>query len=150
VSDRSDADGAPAVRWSTVAILTLGSGIAVTISWFAFFRSLDSYGPELDAMLRPTRLAVYATQFAMIIPFAFWLARRRLRGARLATLAAVAFVSWLLQGVILTMIGAPLIANELDPEVAWYYWLAATAGPIQPAVALLASWLGARPATATT
>jgi hypothetical protein len=150
VSDTSDVDGAPAVRWSTVALLTLGSGIAVTISWFAFFRFLDSYGPELDAMLRPARLAVYATQFAMIGPFGFWLARRRLRGARVATIAGVAFASWLFQGVILTIIGAPLVANELDPEVAWYYWLAATAGPIQPAVALVASWLGARSATAAT
>lgn len=29
---------AMAFRWSTVAVLTLGMGIAVTISWFAFGR----------------------------------------------------------------------------------------------------------------
>lgn len=138
---------APSARfWSTVAILTLGMGIAVTMSWFLFFRSLDSYGPEIDAMLRPARLAVYATQFGLIVPFAYLIARWRQRGAPAAWLAAIAVSAWLMEGLVLTIIGAPLVANELDPEIAWYYWLAATAGPMQPAVAFTASWLGARPA----
>jgi hypothetical protein len=44
----------------------------------------------------------------------------------------------------LSRCGAPLVANELDPEIAWYYWLVATAGPIQPAVAFSGGWLGLR------
>ncbi len=76
--------------WSTVGILTLGMGIAVAVSWFAFFRLLDSYGPELDAMVRPARLAVYATQFGMIVPYAYLLARWRQRGLPAARLAAIA------------------------------------------------------------
>jgi hypothetical protein len=40
------------------------------------------------------------------------------------------------------VIGEPIVANELDPAIAWYYWLAATAGPLQPVVAFSAGWLG--------
>jgi hypothetical protein len=44
----------------------------------------------------------------------------------------------------LSRCGAPLVANELDPEIARSYWLVATAGPIQPAVAFSGGWLGLR------
>ena len=144
VNGRLDPGGPSRHWWSSVAILTLGMGVAVAVSWFAFFRSLTSYGPEPEAMVQPARLAVYATQFAIIVPFSYWLGRTRLRIAPSGTLARIALVAWLLEGVILTIIGAPLVANELDPDIAWYYWLAATAGPLQPAIAFAGSWLGAR------
>ena len=59
----------------------------------------------------------------------------------------IAVAAWLFEGDTLTIIAAPFVANELDPEIAWYYWLAATAGPIQPAVAFVAMWRGASPAS---
>jgi len=127
-----------------VAILTIGMGIAVTISWVIFFRRVDSYSLDLDSMIRPGRLLVYATQFLLVGGFAYALARGRLRRLAAPTLAAGVTSGWLMQGVVLTVIGAPLVANELDPEIAWYCWLVATAGPLQPAVAFVGGWFGLR------
>jgi hypothetical protein len=45
---------------------------------------------------------------------------------------------------VLTLIGGNFVANELDPEIAWYYWLAATAGPLQPMVGIVGAWVGIR------
>ena len=144
---------APARRgmlWTDIAILTLGMGVAVTISWFVFFRQLDSYSLDLPAMVHPVRLMVYATQFLLVGVLAFGLVRLRMRNVTPGQLAITVLAAWVGEGVVLTIIGAPLVANELDPEIAWYYWLVATAGPVQPAVAFLAGWLGLETASSST
>ena len=141
--DEPDRTDSPDVRWRDVAILTLGMGVAVTVSWFAFGR-IDSYSLDPPSMVRPARLLVYATQFLLIAALMLSLARGPLRHASTRTLAISVLAAWLGQGIVLTLIGAPLVANELDPEIAWYYWLVATAGPIQPMVAFGVGWLGVR------
>lgn len=40
--------------------------------------------------------------------------------------------------------GGTLLANELHPEFAWFYWLIGTGGPIQPAAAAVGGSLGLR------
>lgn len=130
------------LRWSTVAILTFAMGVATGISWFLFFRSLDSYGLDPASLLRPARLAVYAMQFLLVGGFVYALARWRFRRMTRTTLAVAVGVAWVLEGVVVTVIGEPLVANELDPSIAWYYWLAATAGPLQPTVAFVGGWVG--------
>jgi hypothetical protein len=50
---------------------------------------------------------------------------------------------WIGEGIVLTLIGG-LIANELNPLNAWWFWLVATAGPMQPLVAILGGWVGRR------
>ena len=143
MTDEPNRTGVPGVRWRDVAILTLGMGIAVTISWFGFGR-MDSYSLDPSAMVRPTRLLVYVTQFLLVAVLMFSLARGPMRQASMRTLAISVVVAWLGQGIVLTLIGAPLVANELDPEIAWYYWLVATAGPLQPAVGFVSGWFGLR------
>ena len=127
----------------TVAILTLGMGLAVTVSWFAFGR-VDSYSLDPAAMVTPSRLLVYGSQLLLVAAFLYWQARGRLRGASPALLAVLVTAAWLGEGVVLTIIGEPLVANELDPEIAWYFWLVATAGPLQPSAAFAGGWLGQR------
>ena len=124
--------------------MALGMGVAVAIAWSTFFRSLDSYGLDLGDMLQPPRVAVYATQFLLVGAFFYVLARRWLRGTSSTSIAVGAGTAWLLEGLVLTLIGEPIVANELDPAIAWYYWLSATAGPLQPMVAFLGGWVGLR------
>ena len=132
------------VSWRIVLVMTLGMGSAVAISWFVFFRSLESYGLEPATLVQPGRLAVYVTQAVLVGAFLFALGRWWLRGTSSLALATMVTAAWLLEGIVLTVIGDPLVANELDPEIAWYYWLAATAGPLQPMAAFAAGWLGIR------
>ena len=130
-------------RWFSVIVMTLGMGIAVTISWFAFGRG-DSFGLEPIDLLTQRRLWIYGSQFVLIGGFLYALARTWLRALSAVSLWASVTAAWLLEGVVLTVIGEPLVANELDPEVAWYFWLVATAGPLQPVAAFVGGWLGLR------
>ena len=134
--------------WRAIAILTLGMGCAVVVSWYAFvlpFGPLkDTFGLDPVSMLRPARLGIYALQFMLVAAVGFTMARSWLSGLSMVALARSFALAWVLQGVVLTIIGEPLVANELDPNVAWYYWLVATAGPLQPAAAFLGGWLAIR------
>ena len=130
-------------RWSAVAVMTLGMGIAVTISWFVFGRQ-DSLGLEPHDMLTQRRLGIYGSQFLLIGGFLYALTRTWLLAWSTVTLWASVTTAWLLEGVVLTVIGEPLVANELSPLVAWYFWLVATAGPLQPLAAFVGGWLGLR------
>ena len=139
--------------WRAIAILTLGMGFAVVVSWYAFalpFGPLtDSFGLDPASLLRPGRLGIYALQFALVAAFGFVMARSWLSGLSTTALARSFALAWLLEGVVLTIIGEPLVANELDPIVAWHYWLVATAGPLQPAAAFIGGWLALRSRAAT-
>jgi hypothetical protein len=130
-------------RWSNVIVMTLGMGLAVTVSWFAFGRG-DSYGLEPLDVLTQRRLWIYGSQFVVIGAFLYALTGTRLQAVSAVTLWASVTSAWLLEGVVLTVIGAPLVANEMDPHVAWYFWLVATAGPLQPVAAFVGGRLGLR------
>jgi hypothetical protein len=130
-------------RWSNVIVMTLGMGLAVTVSWFAFGRG-DSFGLEPLDLLTLRRVWIYGSQFVLIGGFLYALTRTRLQALSAVTLWASVTSAWLLEGVVLTVIGEPLVANELDPLVAWYFWLVATAGPLQPVAAFLGGRLGLR------
>jgi hypothetical protein len=145
---RRDGSAPRGLGWSTLVILTLGMGAATATSWSLFFRSLDSYGIGPAEIVQPARLAVYATQLGLVGLLLYALARWRFRRMTGTTLAVAVGAAWLLEGVVLTVVGEPLVANELDPSIAWYYWLAATAGPLQPAVAFVGGWFGLRHAAA--
>lgn len=128
----------------TLAILTLGMGAAVTASWFAFASRNQSFGLDPASVLSPSRLLVYGTQFLLIAAFVFWLTQGRLRNASARQVGLLVTAAWLGEGLVLTVIGEPIVANELDPVIAWYYWLVATGGPLQPAAAFVGGWLGLR------
>ena len=132
-------------RWLVnVVILTLGMGTAVAISWFAFASRYQSFGLDPASVLTVTRLTVYGSQCLFVAAFAFLFTSRRLRAITPAQLAGLVGTAWVGEGIVLTLIGEPIVANELDPAIAWYYWLVATAGPLQPAAAFAGGWLGIR------
>ena len=131
------------IHWSGVGVTTMLMAIAVTVSWFAFGRG-DSYGLGPDDMLTQRRLWIYGSQFLLIGVGLYALAGTWFRRWSAATLLVSVGLAWLLQGVLLTVLGERFVANELDPPVAWYFWLVATAGPLQPAAAFIGGWLGLR------
>lgn len=55
-------------------------------------------------------------------------------------------VSWIGEVVVLTL-GGSILANELVPTVAWFYWLIGTGGPMQPIAAIVGAVIGRLPTT---
>lgn len=145
-----DAAGGLRSHWRSVAILTMGMGTAVAASWLAVvlpFGLVDSFGLDPESMTRPRRLAVYALQFVLVGGIGYAAGRRWPLGRSVSPLAGTLALAWVLEGVVLTVIGARLVANEITPDRAWYFWLVATAGPLHPAMAFLGSWIGHRAAS---
>ncbi len=129
---------------ATTGLLTLGMGTAVTISWLAFAARIQVYDFAPTTIFTVSRLAVYGTQFLLVAALVFVVARRRLPGASFGFLIGIVTAAWVGEGLVLTIIADPLVANELDPSVAWWYWLVATAGPLQPVAGIIGGWMGFR------
>ena len=126
---------------ATVLALTLILGATVAISWLAFGGSAAFRGPI--RALEDAWPLIYGSQalFAAVVGFvaAPFLARAfGRRGAVLAILAA-----WVGEFFVL-FFGGTLFAGELVPEVAWFYWIIGTAGPLQPIAALVGASVTSR------
>jgi hypothetical protein len=115
-------------------------GVAVAVSWFTIGIRGDGFGLDPASLTRPSRLAIYGIQFVLVGLIGRALARWRLRGESLTTLAIVMAAAWIGQGIVLTLIGRWFVANEINAINAWYFWLVATAGPLQPLVAFVGGW----------
>jgi hypothetical protein len=127
---------------ATIGLLTLGMGTAVTISWLAFAARIQVYDFSPTTIFSVSRMAAYGTQFLLVAALVYVVARRRLPGVSFGSLIGIVTAAWVGEGLVLTIIGEPLVANELDPSVAWWYWLVATAGPLQPVAGVIGGWLG--------
>ena len=130
---------------ATTAIATIGMGVTVAVSWLAIGIRSESFGLDPASMMRPSRVAIYLIQFALVGLVGVAVRRMRLRNTSMPTFATVMAAGWLGEGAVLTVLGESLVANELDLQVAWYFWLVATAGPIQPLIAILGGWIAVRP-----
>ena len=122
---------------ATIGITILAMGMAVTVSWSAIGIRGEGFGLDPDSLIRPSRLAIYGIQFVLVGVIGYGVTRWRLAGESLSRVALVMAAAWIGQGLVLTAVGEPIVANEIDPSNAWYFWLVATAGPLQPLVALL-------------
>lgn len=122
-----------------LALLTLVLGASVAASWLVFGGRAAFQGP--DRVLRESWPAIYGFQAALAAIALFVFARRQAVtiGARRLLLLVVG--AWLGELLVLTA-GGTLLANELDPDIAWFYWLIGTGGPIQPAAAAIGGFLG--------
>jgi len=90
---------------------------------------------RLAAHLRGEALFAAALGSLVARPLTTAVGRRR---AALAILGA-----WIGEFLVLFLAGR-LLAGELVPEVAWFYWLIGTGGPLQPVAALVGMWLAGR------
>jgi hypothetical protein len=122
-----------------MALLTLVLGMTVAASWLLFGGRAAFGGP--DRVLRESWPAIYGFQAALAAIAVFVFARRQALAIRAPRLLLLVVGAWLGELLVLT-VGGTLIANELDPEFAWFYWLIGTGGPLQPAAATIGGLLG--------
>lgn len=131
----------PTVGRTVIALvqLTLVLGLTVAVSWLAFGGRAAFGSP--DRALRDSWPLIYGSQ-AVLAAIGLLIFARRERGElgprRLAGLIVSA---WLGELLVLTL-GGNLIANEIDPDTAWFYWLMGTGGPLQPLAALAGGVMG--------
>lgn len=124
-----------------VVALTVVLGGTVAVSWLAFGGSASFRGPI--RALEDSWPLIYGSQalFAAIVGFVaapFLAGTFGRRGAVLAILAA-----WVGEFFAL-FFGGTLLAGELVPEVAWFYWIIGTCGPLQPIAALVGASVTSR------
>lgn len=126
----------------TIAAFSLALSCTVAISWFVFGREMP-IGSPLSALARPW---IYISQALMAVPIGLFAPRWVGPAATQGRMLLLIFAAWVGEPILLTALGT-FVANELTPLVAWYYWLIATGGPMQPIAALVgglaaASWRG--------
>ncbi len=123
-------------RLRTVALLTLALGTSVAVSWLVFGGRAAFGGP--DRVLAQSWPAIYGSQAVLAALCGLWVARVEPSRVWMLTLVIGA---WLGELLALTL-GGNLLANELDPPVARFYWWMATGGPLQPVAASAGGLLG--------
>jgi hypothetical protein len=133
VQQRADGSGHRAVHaMRSIAVLTLLFGVVVATSWLPFGRR--AFGGAPEAVLASAWPLVYGPLVLLTAGIGFGYAQRRRPTWRRA--AGVVIGAWLGELVVLSLAGG-LLANEIGPLNAWFYWLLATGGPLQPAAGLL-------------
>ena len=125
--------------WLTlIPALTLLLGLATAIAFYAVGGSLALQGPYVLSQSWPL---IYAVE-AVLVGAAMFAAARLLRSAvDEPKLALLVIAAWLGEYVVLA---SGILADELNPANAIFYWLLATGGPLQLVAALLGGWLGLR------
>jgi hypothetical protein len=119
--------------WARVALLTLGLGMTVALSWFSVGGSAAYRGPM--PILRELWLPLFGLESVLAAVGTYGLARW-LGVDSLRTLVILVVAAWFGELVVLTVAGT-IFANELGPTVAWFYWLIGTGGPVQPLAAIV-------------
>ena len=124
--------------WRRALILTLALGSTVAISWLIFGGTIAFRGPM--RVLADRWLLIYASQALLAGLVGFALANRAPRTS-MDGMGLVVAVAWIGEGLVLTL-GGTLLANELVPAVAWFYWLIGTRGVVQPVAAVVGAGIG--------
>lgn len=128
-------------RLRTLVMLTLALGATVAVSWLTFGGPSAFQGP--DRVLGRSWPAIYGSQALLAALCGLILGRVEPSRAWILPLVVGAWFGELLA---LTL-GGNLLANELDPPIAPFYWWMGTGGPLQPAAAnagALVGWLTLR------
>ncbi len=120
----------------TLVLLTLALGTTVAASWLVFGGRAAFGGPA--RVLEQSWPAIYGSQALLAALCGLWVGRIEPSAVRMLTLV---FGAWLGELLALTL-GGNLLANELDPPVAWFYWWMATGGPLHPVAASVGGLLG--------
>jgi hypothetical protein len=126
--------------WVAALIGTLGLGATVGASWLLFGGSASFLGPV--RVLEQSWPVIYASQAALAAGGTF--VYQRLAGPLPMTrLALIVASAWMGEFAVLYFAGT-LFAGELTADIAWFFWLVGTGGPIQPLAALLGGWIALR------
>ena len=123
-------------RLFIVSLATLALGAPVGASWVVFGGTDAWRGPE--RVLERSWPAIYGSQALLAAIVGLRLSRYP---ARWLAIVAIVIGAWLGELLALTLFGS-LLANEIDPEVAYIFWWMGTGGPLQPAAAVLGAAIG--------
>jgi hypothetical protein len=93
-------------------------------------------------VLEESGVVIYAGQGLLAAGGAF-VSQHLAGGISLPRFVGIVVAAWIGELVVL-LVGGTIFANELVPQVAWFYWLVGTGGPIQPLAAVIGGWLGLR------
>ena len=125
---------------ASIAVLTLALGATVALAWTVVGGRVAWQGPF--PVLRESWLPLFGFESVLAagVAFAFvsWTGERSAR-----RLIALVIGAWIGELVVLTVAGT-IVANELVPTVAWFYWLIGTGGPVQPIAAILGGLVAMR------
>ena len=111
--------------------LTLALGATVAVSWVMFGGRAAFQGP--DRVLAAEWPLIYGSQALLAGLVGALMSRGVATAGRWVVLVISA---WIGELIALTL-GGNLLANELDPNVAWIFWWMGTGGPIQPIAAII-------------
>ena len=123
------------------ALLTLVLGATVAISWILIGGRTAFQGP--DRVLRESWPAIYGLQAILAAMALYVFVRRQALAPSVRDVVLLVVGAWLGELLALTA-GGNLLANEIDPEIAWFFWLMGTGGPLQPAAAAIGGLIGLR------
>ena len=115
-----------------IVATTLGLGMTAALPWLLFGGAAAFRGPLVA--LRDSWPLIYGSQ-AVLAAVVGWLLGHSKRPATPGRAVSVIGAAWVGEWAAL-FVGGTLIANELTPGIAWFFWLLATGGPIQPLAAV--------------
>jgi uncharacterized membrane protein len=126
--------------WAAGILLTLGLGATVAVSWLVFGGSVAFRGPV--RVIEELWPLIYGSQALLAAAGTYWLAGR---AALMTTrhLIGLVIAAWVGEWLVL-LVGGRLFANELVPDVSWFFWLIGTGGPIQPVAAVVGGLVALR------
>lgn len=120
-------------------VLTVALGATVAISWIAFSGGAAFQGPA--RVLGRSWPWIYGSQALLAASFTWSFIRTRSFRVRALHVVLLVLGAWTGELIALTA-GGTLLANELDPDEAWIFWLMGTGGPLQPLAAIAGGLLG--------
>ena len=129
------------LRWlAAVAGTTLALGMTVAVSRLLFGGASAFRGPF--AALRDSWPLIYGAQALLAAAVGCSIARLT-RVATPGRTVALIGAAWVGEWLVL-LVGGTLLANELVPNMAWFFWLIATGGPLQPFAAIAGAAIESR------
>lgn len=121
-----------------IPALTLLLGVATAIAFYAVGGGLALQGPYVLWQSWPL---IYVAEGALVAAVLFVTVRLSRNILDLPKVALLVIAAWFGEYLVLA---SGILADELNPGNAVFYWLLATGGPVQPAAAFVGSWLGLR------
>lgn len=118
--------------WGSMAALTLVVGLVVGVSWTIVGGRIAWQG-GVEAVVRDAWLPLFGLQSVLAAGTVFAFVKRT-RIQSVTRLLGLVVGAWLGQLIVLTVAGG-LLANEINPGNAWWFWLVGTGGLVQPIAA---------------
>jgi len=129
----------PPMRVLAVAFFfTLMLGLATAVAFYVVGGRVALAGPYVLVTLGQWPW-IYALEMLLVVGLGFLLGLYVGDRQTFRWLAGVVVIAWLGEYVVLAL---RVLADELNPVSSAYFWILATAGPIQPVSALGGVWLG--------